>query len=138
MNNNYIEFDGRVYAIDMDKFMKFVSVLPANEKDVDTTITQVYGKEQYSEYHEDGDQSTPFDLMTKEVTESKSNNNDVFNNLRYDFARSFLNILISPTYNADGSVNQQETEDDFLFGQKLAFNTLLYSGILIDITNIVE
>ena len=42
MISSLYEFNGRYYAIDMDKFMEFISHNPNNEKDTNTVITQVF------------------------------------------------------------------------------------------------
>lgn len=147
---NYIEIDGKIYVIDMVKFMAFVSQIPSNEKEWNTTITQVYAAKEDEEYitphvsakrvkkDEDINDITsinPFDVVTKEVTENKSKNNETFNQIRYDFAKTLLSGILTPIYNGDGTILTQNNEEDLLFGQKIIFNTLINEGILKEIGN---
>lgn len=133
--NEYFEFNGRYYAIDMDKFMEFVSESKNNEKDNSTVITQVFADNDYEDEEiQPKEQSlTAFKAVSKEITENKSNTNPVFNNIRYDFAKILLSTLVSPFYNQDGSFVIASTEEDLFLGQKIAFNTLLNRGIIFEI-----
>lgn len=133
--NEYFEFNGRYYAIDMDKFIEFVSESKNNEKDNSTVITQVFADNDYEDEEiQPKEQSlTSFKAVSKEITENKSNTNPVFNNIRYDFAKILLSTLVSPFYNQDGSFVIASTEEDLFLGQKIAFNTLLNRGIIFEI-----
>lgn len=133
--NEYFEFNGRYYAIDMDKFIEFVSESKNNEKDNSTVITQVFADNDYEDEEiQPKEQSlTAFKAVSKEITENKSNTNPVFNNIRYDFAKILLSTLVSPFYNQDGSFVIASTEEDLFLGQKIAFNTLLNRGIIFEI-----
>ena len=113
MNGNYFEFNNSCYVIDMEKFMEFVSTNTSNEKDTNTTITQVFA-----------------DTSLDDESEI---NNDTFNNIRYDFARILLNTVISPYYNPDGSFNIPQNEEEMFLGMKIAFNTLLHHGIICEV-----
>jgi hypothetical protein len=73
-------------------------------------------------------------MVEKEITENKSTLNDVFNNVRYDFVRSLINTLLTITVDGMGNVFGTRIED-FTFGQKLAFNTLLAKKIIIEETD---
>lgn len=133
--NEYFEFNGRYYAIDMDKFIEFVSESKNNEKDNSTVITQVFADNDYEdeEIRPKEQSLTAFKAVSKEITENKSNTNPVFNNIRYDFAKILLSTLVSPFYNQDGSFVIASTEEDLFLGQKIAFNTLLNRGIIFEI-----
>lgn len=133
--NEYFEFNGRYYAIDMDKFIEFVAESKNNEKDNSTVITQVFADNEYEDEEiQPKEQSlTAFKAVSKEITENKSNTNPVFNNIRYDFAKILLSTLVSPFYNQDGSFVIASTEEDLFLGQKIAFNTLLNKGIIFEI-----
>lgn len=133
--NEYFEFNGRYYAIDMDKFIEFVSESKNNEKDNSTVITQVFADNDYEdeEIRPKEQSLTAFKAVSKEITENKSNTNPVFNNIRYDFVKILLSTLVSPFYNQDGSFVIASTEEDLFLGQKIAFNTLLNRGIIFEI-----
>lgn len=139
MISSLYEFNGRYYAIDMDKFMEFISHNPNNEKDTNTVITQVFAD---TSLDEDDDNENikeksigDFRAVSKEITETKSNNNVAFNNVRYDFIRILLNTIVSPYYSPEGDIIKVENDDDLFLGQKIAFNTLLHSGIIFEINN---
>lgn len=137
MINNMYDFNGHFYVIDMNKFMEFVSKNPNCEKDTNTVITQMFADTS----DEDDEQNikdkgiSGFKAISKEITETKANNNTAFNNVRYDFIRILLNTIVSPYYNPEGTIIKVENDDDLFLGQKIAFNTLLHSGIIFEINN---
>lgn len=139
MDENFIDFCGKYYAIDMNKFMAFCASSTNCEKDSQTTITQIYANQNNDE--DDMPVSVSFtDGMTqyngplsKEIREIKSNCNENFNNIRYDFAKNLLSTLISPYYTRDGELLLQNSEEELCLGQKICFNTLLQQGILIEV-----
>ena len=117
MISSLYEFNGRYYAIDMDKFMEFISHNPNNEKDTNTVITQVFAD---TSLDEDDDNENikeksigDFRAVSKEITETKTNNNVAFNNVRYDFIRILLNTIVSPYYSPEGAIIKVENDDDF-------------------------
>lgn len=119
-----IDLDNKQYAIDMNKLMAWVSKTPANEKNVTTSISQLWP------IVEDGNDET----MQKEVTETKSTLNENMNNVRYDFVRILINTILNPLFNGDGMLINSSI-NDFTFGQSLAFNTLLKEGIIIELND---
>ena len=116
-----IEIEGKHYKIDMDDLMSWVSETQVTEKNINTITTLSYP-------------ITEEDMVEKEITENKSTLNDVFNNVRYDFVRSLINTLLTITVDGMGNVFGTRIED-FTFGQKLAFNTLLAKKIIIEETD---
>lgn len=116
-----IEIEGKHFIIDMDKLMAWVVETPTAEKNFNTMTTMTYGINDEDE-----------DVVEKEVTENKSTLNETLNNIRYDFVRNMLNTLFATFTN---EYNQMTTINlkDLSFGQKLAFNTLLYKKIIIEI-----
>lgn len=136
MISSLYEFNGRYYAIDMDKFMEFISHNPNNEKDTNTVITQVFADTPIDDNENIKEKGIgDFRAVSKEITETKSNNNVAFNNVRYDFIRILLNTIVSPYYSPEGAIIKVENDDDLFLGQKIAFNTLLHSGIIFEINN---
>lgn len=137
---NFFEFNGLYYAIDMEKLMEFVSSSTANEKDNSTTITQLFAdtSDEDEDYmpvkkSKDKQMGNVLKAVSKEITENKANVNPIFNNLRYDIAKTLLSTLINPYYNADGTFVIPKEDDDLFLGQRIAFNTLLNSGIIYEI-----
>lgn len=125
----------------MDKFMEFVSNITSDERDTNTTITQVFAEtSDDDEFIGDGNSykdnksiGNDFRAISKEITESKSNYNAVFNNVRYDLARMFINTLLTPIFSQNGEPYKFDNEQDMLLGHKIAFNTLLHHGLIEEI-----
>lgn len=118
---------GKNYAIDMEAFMAFVSNVPSQEKPISTTINQYYDKGVTDEgvpNHKDG---INLDMQSKEVNETKSNASETFVNIRYDFARQLLTMVLNPMVDANGEIMENLT-----FGQTVALTTLIYEGIIIE------
>lgn len=132
--NDYFEFNGHYYSINMDKYMEFISETKNSEKDNSTVITQVFSDSE-DEYERPNNEQMlpPFKVVSKEITENKNNTNPIFNNIRYDLLKTLLTTLISPYYNQDGSFIMFNSEEDLFLGQKIAFNTLLNKGIIFEI-----
>jgi len=139
MNSNYKDIDGTVYSINLEKFMEFVYSITPDEKDSTTNITQIFaveselGESVTSEIHNENiSDLSQLKPVSKEIEENKANNNAAFNNIRYDLLRILLNIVINPYYNPDGSLI---VNDEMFLGQKIAFNTLLNNGVLVELGN---
>lgn len=139
MSSNYKDIDGTVYSINLEKFMEFVYSITPDEKDSTTNITQIFaveselGESVTSEIHNENiSDLSQLKPVSKEIEENKANNNTAFNNIRYDLLRILLNIVINPYYNPDGSLI---VNDEMFLGQKIAFNTLLNNGILVELGN---
>lgn len=133
---NYFEFNDTIYGIDMEKFMDFVSNNKDKERDTNTTITQIFsdtGDAEQENIMSRDISNNNFRVVSKEISETRANNNAVFNNVRYDFIRILLNCIINPYYNPDGSMIIVNSENEMFLGQKIAFNTLLSNGIIYEI-----
>lgn len=133
---DYFEFNDTIYAIDMEKFIHFVSTCSDKEKDTNTTITQIFSDTSNSDEDDiitKDISNNNFRVVSKEISETRANNNAVFNNVRYDFIRILLNTIINPYYNPDGSMIIANNENEMFLGQKIAFNTLLHNGIIFEI-----
>lgn len=120
-----IEIDGKYYIIDMDKLMEWIVETPSSEKNINTITTMSYPITNDDEE----------EIVEKEVSETKSTLNETMNNVRYDFVRNMISTIFT-TFTND--MNQILTSglNDLSFGQKIAFNTLLYKKIIIEVTNV--
>lgn len=129
--SNYIEYDGSYYAIDMNAVMEFVSGSTNDPANSGSTVTQTYGIPNFTD---DNGDFIPgkFQLVSKDITESKSGINDNMANIRYDMVKNLLSILIVNQGN-DGSSSTYPSNFDF--GQMLAFNTLLAEKIIYEIND---
>lgn len=120
-----IEIDGKYYVIDMDKMMAWVSETPSTEKNINIITTMTYPITNDDEE----------EIVEKEVSENKSSLNEIMNNVRYDFIRSMISTLFSTFTNDMGEIVTTSL-NGLSFGQKIAFNTLYYKKIIIEVTKI--
>lgn len=116
-----IQIDGKYFIIDIDKLMSWIVETPNSERNINTITTMTYPISHDEE-----------DIIEKEVSETKSTLNEIMNNIRYDFIKNLFNVLFT-TFTND--INQIMTfnTNDLSFAQKIAFNTLLYKKIIIEI-----
>lgn len=118
------KIDNKVYAIDMNKLMKWVATTPSSEKNVSTTITQVIP---IIDEETGIEEETMANFSTKEITENKETLNDTMNSIRYDIVKIFLNKLLENEF-YEGSL-----ENNLTYQQRICFNTLLHNGIIIEL-----
>ncbi len=122
-----IEFEGKVYIIYVDKLMKMISEPREIVKDKSKVETWAYAADKEGEEPE-------LRVIQKEVTENTSNAGETFGNIRYDFMKNLLNLVVSPISDEAGSILKINAFEDMYFGQVLAFNTLINEGIIIEVT----
>lgn len=128
-----IDIDGKYYYIDTEKLFDFLCTVKDDGRNESQTIVQAYGypRNQMGEFNTD----EKFQLLTKEVSEGKQGLADTQMNLRYDLFKTLLSVLVDISQNDFG--NEGEHYDDFTlndmtFGQRIAFNTLLNIGIIVE------
>lgn len=109
------------YYVDMDKFMEFVCNF--NIKNTDTSISQVWS---INDDNENGDLS----MISKDVSENKSNYSDTLYNIRYDFARQLLTTLTNVIPDENGIAKNIVSIDDMNFAQTLCLNSMISQGII--------
>ena len=117
-----LKYNDKIYTIDIDKLMKWVSSNPVSERNVVSSITQIYPV--MGDNEEEIPEETLLDYSTKEITEHKETLNDTMSNIRYDIIKILLNALMY----------DMSSEEDMSFQQKLALNTLINKGIIIEIS----
>lgn len=121
-----LKINNKIYAIDLDKLMEWVSSSPSTERNVGTTITQVYPiMDDEAELSED----TLINYSTREITENKESLNDTMNNIRYDIVKIIIGILLG------GENCYNDFESSLSHQQKICFNTLLKHEIINEITD---
>lgn len=114
-----IEIDGKFYKIDIDKLMSWVSETPSSEKNTNTITTLTYPISDENDSDE----------FQKEISENKSTLNDTMNNIRYDFMRNLLTVLLT-TYTDELNNPSTFLLKDLTFGQKIAFNSFIAKDII--------
>ena len=127
MNANYLEIDGKFYAINMDKVIEFISEAENSTQ----TISQSYG----IPFTDKGPVGEEIRLISKEVSESKEHANENMSNLRYSILTYLLNILMAPLSDGTGNVIVNESMKTLHLGQIISFNTLFEMGIIYEIEN---
>lgn len=125
MNPNYLEIDGKYYAIDMDKVIEFIKEDSATTQN----INQNYG----IPINDNGKIGSEIKLISKEVSESKDTVSETMSNLRYSILTYFMNVIMAPMSDGTGNVIVIENLKTMHFGQILAFNTLYEMGIIYEI-----
>lgn len=115
------------YCIDMDKFMEFVTKYSV--KNSDTAISQIYSVDETEENGE-------LTMISKDVSESKSNYSDTLYNIRYDFIRQLLSTITNIVPYENGIAKNITNLDEMSFAQRLCFNTLLSKSIIKDMNEI--
>lgn len=125
--DNYLEINGKYYAIDMDKVMEFIG---ADTNSVVQAINQTYGIVEDSDSKSVGD----IQLVQKEVTETKENMNSVLSGYRYNLMQNMLMLIMNPISDfSDNTVAILHDFEAYGIGQRMAFNTLLGMGIIYEI-----
>ena len=127
MNTNYLEIEGKYYAIDMDKVIEFIS----ENGESTQTISQNYG----IPFNDKGLISDEIRLISKEVSETKEAISENMSNLRYSLLTYLLNILMAPLSDGTGNVIVAESMKSLHLGQVISFNTLFEMGIIYEIDN---
>ncbi len=127
MNSNYLEIEGKYYAINMDKVIEFIS---EDEGSVQT-ISQNYG----IPLTQNGSLNDEFKLISKEVSEQKEHVSETMSNLRYSLLTYLLNIILAPLSDGNGNVIMTESLKTLHLGQVISFNTLFEMGIIYEIEN---
>lgn len=121
-NSNFIEFDGKSYAID---FEKLVSVISKTSETKDTAKVETWG-------YNDGDNE--FKVIQRELSENTNDGSSTYGTIRYDLMKNLLNLVVSPFADENGNIMQISRPEEMFFGQALAFNTLVNEEIIIDVT----
>ncbi len=118
-----IKIADKCYAIDITRLMQIVTKTPQNEKNILTSLTQVYPLSTTDD--NDEEEIDINGIASKEIIETKSTLNETMNNIRYDF----LKMILTPLLNIEGTVSDLR---ELTFSQKLSFNTLINEGIIIE------
>ena len=124
-DGNFIEFEGKFYAIDVDKLISWVTKKPEPSKD--RTKVETWG------LVPDDTGDNEFRVLQKEVSENITENTDTVGGLRYDLIKNLLNLVLSPIADENGGIHRINTFSDMFLGQAISFNTLLNEGIIIEI-----
>lgn len=111
------------YALNLDKFFELVTKKNSNEKNTDSTITEIWQP----------DQNNELKIDHKEIVDNKYDANNHLCGVRYDFLSNSLNQILHVFQTADGSTFLHESQ--MTFGQRIIFETFLKEGVIYEIKN---
>lgn len=123
MNGNYIEIEGKYYAIDVAKMIEFIT----EDGDSTQAINQTYGIPMV-----DG-AAGEIKLVSKEVSETKDGVSENMSNIRYNIISNLLNLIVIPISDGNGGLILTDSLKNMHLGQVISFNTLYTMGIIYEI-----
>lgn len=126
MEHRLFSHDDRVFYINLNKMMEWICETPSQQKNIETTITQIYPI--------DIDNSFDGDSVQKEITEVKNTLNETLNTFKYDLLKNFFSVLFNNVMVSDGQIVSLE-DTGLSLGQTIALNTLMVEGIIVEVNN---
>ena len=120
-NNRQNFTEVKKYAINLDKFWELVMRRSQNEKNNESTITEIWQPDA------DGNPS----LVNKEIVDNKYDTNNNLCTLRYDFINGLISQITSVYMTPEGNLFRKENQ--MSFGQKIIFETLVIEGVIYEI-----
>jgi len=124
-----LRFNDKSYTINLDKLMEWISSsVNGNDNQLQTTVTEVWAKPDTEIINEDGEINDDLDLVSKEMTDVKSDNTAI--TAKFEIMKDILGVVLDINYNPDGSL---KLEDSFTLSEVLCLNTLVNNGIIYEI-----
>ena len=102
--------NNKKYCLDLDVLFNYINDIPSSEKQINTTISQLYDDEMDGEH--------------KEIVESKNSFNEAASNIRYDFIKTMMISLVEKDVVNFGELT---------FMQSIFLNTLIEYKILVEL-----
>lgn len=106
------------YAINFEKFFELITKKNQNEKNNDSTITEIWQP----------DVNGDLKMVNKEMVDNKYDANNHLCSLRYDFINSLINQVLSVYSTPEGATFKNENQ--MSFGQKIIFDTFVKEGVI--------
>ena len=110
------------YAINFEKFFELVSKKNQNEKNNESTITEIWQPDTDGELQ----------IVNKEMVDNKYDTNNNLCSLRYDFLNGLINQILS-VYMTAPENQLFRNENQMSFGQRIIFETFLREGVIYEI-----
>lgn len=128
---NRFNIEGNVYALNLEKLMEFI-VTPMNrELDGNTTLVQKYETN-------DNVSNSGLNLVNKEITENKTNINELTCSMRYNIIMELFNLITTPLTDEKGMLLSLTSLESWPLGHAIAFNTLIEMDILYQVEDEIE
>lgn len=124
-----LTFNNISYAINLEKLMEWVnSPVDGDNNQLQSTVTEVWAKPEGEYVNDDGEINDELDLITKEMTDVKSDNSML--TAKFELIKDILNVILEINYNPDGSL---KSTDSLTLSEVLCLNTLIKEGIIYEI-----
>ena len=124
-----LRFNDKSYTINLDKLMEWISSsVNGNDNQLQTTVTEVWAKPDTEIINEDGEINDDLDLVSKEMTDVKSDNTAI--TAKFEIMKDILGVVLDINYNPDGSL---KLEDSFTLSEVLCLHTLVNTGLIYEI-----
>lgn len=124
-----LTFNNISYAINLEKLMEWVnSPVDGDNNQLQSTVTEVWAKPEGEYVNDDGEINDELDLITKEMTDVKSDNSML--TAKFELIKDILNVILEINYNPDGSL---KLTDGLTLSEVLCLNTLIKEGIIYEI-----
>lgn len=134
----YINIEGENYTLDVQKIFEFV-FSSQKEKNTENVINQVYSLLENKKGTE-----PEMKLVNKEMTENKTYGKVELDNIRYDFFKMILDVLLGIGLNQPNPnvipmngelIAKKNSFEDISVGEAIIFNTFIYLGWLKPVTS---
>lgn len=109
------------YYVNFDKFFELVTRKTPNEKNNDSTITEIW---------QPGTDGT-LQMMNKEMVDNKFDINNNICSMRYDFLNGLINQVLSVYTTPTDSIFKNEGQ--MSFGQRIIFDSFIKEGVIYEI-----
>ena len=124
-----LTFNNISYAINLEKLMEWAnSPVDGDSNQLQSTVTEVWAKPEGEYVNDDGEINDELDLITKEMTDVKSDNSML--TAKFELIKDILNVILEINYNPDGSL---KLTDSLTLSEVLCLNTLIKEGIIYEI-----
>ena len=124
-----LTFNNISYAINLEKLMEWVnSPVDGDSNQLQSTVTEVWAKPEGEYVNDDGGINDELDLITKEMTDVKSDNSML--TAKFELIKDILNVILEINYNPDGSL---KLTDSLTLSEVLCLNTLIKEVIIYEI-----
>lgn len=124
-----LTFNNISYAINLEKLMEWVnSPVDGDSNQLQSTVTEVWAKPEGVYVNDDGEINDELDLITKEMTDVKSDNS--MSTAKFELIKAILYVILEINYNPDGSL---KLTDSLTLSEVLCLNTLIKEGIIYEI-----
>jgi hydroxyacyl-ACP dehydratase HTD2-like protein with hotdog domain len=115
-----LDFGGSVYHLDVEKFTTIIKMEHPNGVDITETITKEIKDEKGK-------------TITSEVITTKKERDMYIQQTMYELLREMIDIVLNDADEMDEELGSERALDKMSISYKIAFNTLIHYGILIEV-----